>query len=66
MNAFSKFISQHGIHHPVLLDPRLGPERFSHDLDPEMALAIGPGAGMAGMLMRFIDHVEMNGLESIP
>lgn len=65
MNALTQFIRQHGIHHPVLLDAGFGPERFRHDLHPEMALAIWPCAGMSRMLMRFIDHLKMQGRESI-
>ena len=31
MHALLQFLCQHGIHHAVLLDARLGPEGFGHD-----------------------------------
>ena len=65
MNPFLQQFRQRRIHHPVLLDPRLAAKGFRHDIHPEMAFAIGPRAGMAGMLMRFVDHIERRGAKAL-
>ena len=58
MDTLGEFLGQRAIDHPVLLDPRLRPEDRGRDSDPKVAFAAGPGAGMAGMMMGFIDDFE--------
>ena len=46
------------VDHAVALDPALSPERFRHDMNPEMGLAARPVPGVALVLVRFIHNVE--------
>jgi hypothetical protein len=66
MDAFGDFLGQRAIDHPVLLDPRLRLKGGGRDPDPKVAFAAGPGAGMAGMVMGFIDDFEAGWREGRP
>ena len=52
-----ELVGQDGIDRALALDARLTAKRIGDDLDPEMRLALGPRADMAGMEVRFVDHV---------
>jgi hypothetical protein len=58
MHATRQFTRKCLVDHAVALDPALTAERFRHDMNPEMGLAARPVAGMALVLMRFINHVQ--------
>ena len=58
MNPLPQFLSQRGIHHAVLVDPRLAAEGFRDDFDTEMAFTIWPGAGMAGVLVGLVNDLK--------
>ena len=58
VHAAREFTRKCLVDHAVALDPALTAERFRHDMNPEMGLAARPMAGMALVLMRFIDHIE--------
>ena len=66
MHTLAEFFRQRRIHHAVLLDAALAAEGFGHDLNPKMTLSNGTRAGMAGMLIRFVDHFQRLGRESLP
>ena len=42
----------------LAVDPRFAGEFGGGHLDAEMGLAFGPRAGMARVLVRFVDHVQ--------
>src|ERR1700674_497629 len=46
------------VDHAVALEPALPPERLRHDIQAEMALAARPVAGMAFVLVGFVDHPD--------
>jgi len=54
MHAAGKFAREGFVDHAVALDPALSPERFRHDIKPEMSLAAGAMPGVAFMPMRFV------------
>jgi hypothetical protein len=58
VDAAGKLGRQRRIDHAVTLDPALPPEGLRHDMNAEMGLAARPMAGMALMLVRFVDHVQ--------
>ena len=45
----------------LTLDAAEAREPRRNDFDPEMSFALGPGAGMAGMAMGFVDHRKPRG-----
>ena len=53
------------VHHAVALDPALPFEGPRHDINPEVRLAAGPVAGMTLVLMRFVEHAQAFGRESL-
>ena len=57
MHAAGKLGRERRVDHAVALEPALSAEGLRHDIDPEMGLAARPVAGMAGVLMGFVDHV---------
>src|SRR5262249_19280318 len=54
----AQLAGQHGIDHAMALQPALPPEHLRHDIEAEMALPARPMAGMAHMLLRFVDHAN--------
>lgn len=58
MQTAIKLRLQQGIDRAVALHTALANKDRAGDDDPVMRLAFGPGAGMADMLVRFIDHFE--------
>jgi hypothetical protein len=61
MHTHLEFIRKYCIHHPMPLDAGFALEAWSYDLYPEMAFALRVGAGMAMVLMRFVDNFERSG-----
>ena len=49
---------QRFVHHAVALDPALPSEGVRHDIHPEMGLAAFAMAGVSGVLVGLIDHIE--------
>ncbi len=64
MHPLFQFIGQHTIYHPVLFDPGLALKRACDNFYPKVAFPIGPCPRMAMMLVRFINNLEGQGLES--
>jgi hypothetical protein len=64
MDAAGEFTGKCRIDHAVTLDPALPPEGLRHDMNPVMGFSARAAAGMAGMLMGFIQHVEAQWRES--
>jgi hypothetical protein len=58
MEALGELLSERPIDHPVNLDATLAPKRLGFDPDAEMGLAAGPVAGVTGVEMRLVDHLE--------
>jgi hypothetical protein len=58
VDAALEFASERRIDHAMTLDPALPPEGLRHNIDPEMRLTARPMAGMAFVLVRFIDHAQ--------
>lgn len=65
MNAAGKLGSQSLIDHAVTVEPAFAFEGVRHDADAEMGFTTFPPAGMAVMLVRFIDHPELLRGESL-
>src|SRR5437667_4926124 len=63
VHAAFEFIGKRLVYHAVAFEPRLAAKGFRHDRDPEMGLPARPMSGMAGVQVRFIDHVEVRGRE---
>lgn len=51
MNSLFEFIRKYRIDHSVPLNPGLAFEALRHNLNTEMAFALGVGAGMTMVLM---------------
>lgn len=66
MNALGDFLRQRAIDHPMLLDARFRAEGLGHDSDTKVAFSTGPRSGMAGVMMRLIDHFETGRREGRP
>jgi hypothetical protein len=64
VHAAGKFTHKCGIDHAMALDPGLSGERIRHDIDPEMRFPARPVAGVAFMVVGFIDHPQAFGGES--
>ena len=60
-----KLFRQCRIDHPMALDPAFAGECRRDDADPEMRLAAGDGASMAGMKMRFINDAQAFRMERL-
>jgi hypothetical protein len=58
VHAAVQFGGERGIEHAVALQPALPPERLRYNIQAEMALAARPVAGMALMLVGFVDHPD--------
>ena len=58
MDAVFQFFRKDGIDHAVLFDARLAAEGFRDDENAEMAFTIRPRAGMAGVVVGFVDDLE--------
>ena len=46
------------VHHAVALDSALPSEGVRHNMNPEMSFAAFPMAGVSGVLVGLVDHVE--------
>lgn len=64
MDARPEFMRQNLIHHAVAGDARLSPERLRYDFDAEMAFTERMAAGMACVLIAFVNHTKYGRLES--
>src|SRR4029079_1934448 len=58
VNAAGKLAGKRLIDHAVALNPALSAERLRHNMNPEMSLPAGTGAGVTLMLTRFIHNIE--------
>ncbi len=65
MHAAGKFAREGFVDHAVALDPALSPERFRHDIKPEVSLAAGAMPGVTFMPMRFVFDAEAFRCESV-
>ena len=65
VHAALQFGRQCRVDHAVTLDPALPPEGLSHNINPEMGLPAGTVAGMAFMLVGFIDDAQACRRESL-
>jgi hypothetical protein len=54
MHAAGKLGRERCVDHAVTFDSALSPERFRHDIKPEVSLAARPVAGVASVKVRFI------------
>jgi hypothetical protein len=59
VHAALEFIREEAIYDAVALDPALPGERRSNNPDAEVGSAAGFPAGMAGVLMGFVDDIEV-------
>jgi hypothetical protein len=58
MHAPLDFRRERFVHHAVALNPALPLEGLRHNMNPEMAFATFPMAGVSGMMVGLVDHVE--------
>ena len=58
VDAAGKLPRKRLIDHTMAFDPGLPAERFRHDMDSEMSLPARSGAGVALVLMRFIQNID--------
>jgi hypothetical protein len=65
MHAAGELAGEGFVDHAVALDPALSPERFRHDIKPEMSLAAGAMPGVAFMAMRFVFDAKARRRESV-
>jgi hypothetical protein len=54
-----QYVGQCGVNHPLTVDLGLPRENGGDDFHPEMAFPTRPGAGMAGMMVGFINHFQL-------
>src|SRR5437588_558995 len=59
MHAALDLSRERFVHHAVALDPALPSEGVRHNINPEMGLAAFPMAGVAGVLVGLVEHVEL-------
>ena len=64
VHAAGEFTGKCRVDHAMALDSALPAKGFRYDIDPEVGLAAWPVAGMAGMLVRFVDDSQVLGIES--
>ena len=65
MHAAGKLAGEGFVDHAVALDPALSPERFRHDIKPEMSFAAGAMPGVAFMPMQFVLDAKALRRESV-
>jgi hypothetical protein len=65
MQASGEFVGERLVDHPVGFDAAFSSEGLGRDSDPEMGLAAGPVADVAGVQMRLVDHLERGRAKSI-
>jgi hypothetical protein len=58
MDAALELGRQRFVHHAVALDSALPPEGVRHNINPVVSLAALPMAGVSGVLVGLVDHVE--------
>ena len=63
--AARKFVCQRSVDHAVAFETALPAEGFRHDIEPEVALAARPMAGVTFMPMRFVFDAQAFGRESL-
>ena len=61
MHPLFEFGCQDVVNHPVLLNPGFALKRCRDNFDAKMAFPVRPGARMALMLRRFVNHLQGNG-----
>jgi hypothetical protein len=64
MHAAGQLPGQRRINHTVTLESALSAKGLRHDIYPEMGLSAGPVPGMAGVLVRLVDHAQAFRIES--
>ena len=65
METGIKFRGKQGINRPLPDNPRLPREIRTHDHHIKMCFPFGSGAGMAGMHVRVVPHLDPPDIESI-
>ena|SRR5947209_7901150 len=65
VHAALQLARQGRVDHAMTLDPALPPEGLSHNIDPEVRLSARPMAGVAFMLVGFIEDAQVRGRESL-
>jgi hypothetical protein len=65
MHTAGEFRGQRGIYHPVPVDPALPPEGLRHNINAVMRFTFSPMAGMAAVLIGFVNHIQTFGRESL-
>jgi hypothetical protein len=65
MHAAREFRCERGIYHAMAIDAALPPEGLSHNIYAVVSFPPGPVAGMAPVLVGFINHVQIFGRESL-
>jgi hypothetical protein len=65
MHTAGEFRGQRGIYHPVPVDPALPPEGLRHNINAVMRFTFSPMAGMAPVLIGFVNHIQIFGRESL-
>jgi hypothetical protein len=63
VNARFELGRERVVDHSMTGEPGLPSERISHDIYPEMGLPAGTMAGVALVLMGFIEHLQARGRE---
>ena len=58
MDTRGEIVGQRLVDHAMTIDPALPFEGIRHNINPEMGFTAGPCAGVARMLVGFINHVE--------
>lgn len=64
MDARLEFLRQNLIYHAVTRNARFASKSIRYNCDAEMAFAQGMAAGMACMLIAFVNHIKYGRLES--
>lgn len=64
MQPIGEMFAERFVDHAVALDTRLAAKSFGHDMHGEMRIASGPRAGMPGMGVRIVRHLQFGGRET--
>ena len=65
MHPTREFDRERLVDHTVTLEAGLPFERSRHNMNSKMRLSASPMAGMASMLVGFVDHTQIVGPESL-
>ena len=59
MDAACEFAGERPVDHAMAFDAALAAERLRHDRDPEMRFSARPVTGVAHVMVRFVDHIQV-------